>query len=73
MVKKERLTLTPHRLPSGLLLKDFTQSRVLTTIVKFKKKKKRLYTELLHVQMEKANQQVVFNECSHCVDLVLKC
>ena len=41
MVKKERLTLTPHRLPSGLLLKDFTQRRVLTTIVKFKKKKKK--------------------------------
>ena len=40
MVKKERLTLTPHRLPSGLLLKDFTQRRVLTTIVKFKNKTK---------------------------------
>ena len=50
MVKKERLTLTPHRLPSGLLLKDFTQRRVLTTIVKFKnktklKKKKKDFTQ----------------------------
>ena len=33
---------------------------------------KRLYAKLFHVGMEKQNQLVVFNECSHCVDLALK-